>query len=134
MEQHPPRSPPADSRGWVVVVDDDLALLAALRFALEAEGLRVAVFADAESALVAAPGRRSCFVLDYRLPGMSGLDLLEQLRRRGETAPAVLVTTNPAMATRSRARAAGVEIVEKPLLGNVLTRTVFSLLAITQPF
>jgi FixJ family two-component response regulator len=126
VEQHPP---PAGSGGWVVVVDDDLALLAALRFALEAEGLRVAAFADAESALVGAPGQLSCFVLDHRLPGMSGLDLLEQLRSRGETAPAVLVTTNPAMATRSRARAAGVEIVEKPLLGNVLTRKVFSLLA-----
>jgi DNA-binding response OmpR family regulator len=66
-------------------------------------------------------------VLDQRLPGLSGLDLLERYRARGETSPAILITTNPSAATRERARTAGVEIVEKPLLGQGLTRRVLEL-------
>lgn len=127
MKTDAPTSP-QPAQGPILIVDDDIALLAALRFALETEGFAVVAYPDAESALAAAPAKRGCLVLDQRLPGMSGLDLLEQLRRRGEIAPAVLITTNPAPATRMRAKAAGVEIVEKPLLGNALTRKVASLM------
>lgn len=115
------------SRPSIVVVDDDAALRAALSFALETEGLDVETFESAEAALAAAPTPRDCFVLDQRLPGMSGLDLLDHLRRRGETAPAVLITSNPGAATRARARASGIDIVEKPLLEGMLTRKILSL-------
>lgn len=115
------------SRPSILVVDDDAALRAALSFALETEGLDVEAFESAEAALAAAPAQRDCFVLDQRLPGMSGLDLLEQLRRRGETAPAVLITSNPGALTRARAKASGVDIVEKPLLEGMLTRKILSL-------
>lgn len=118
------------SRPSIVVVDDDAALRAALSFALETEGLDVEAFESAEAVLAAAPAQHDCFVLDQRLPGMSGLDLLEQLRRRGETAPAVLITSNPGALTRARAMASGVDIVEKPLLEGMLTRKILSLVQI----
>ncbi len=108
----------------VVIVDDDAALLAALRFAFETEGLLVAAYPSGEAMLEQGDGAAACYVLDYKLPGMSGLDLLERLRARGHAAPAVLITTNPSAATRARANRAGVTIVEKPLLGDTLQRLV----------
>lgn len=91
----------------------------------------MAAFADAESVL--AEPRRSdwrCLVLDHKLPRMSGLDLLEHLRAAGVTAPAILITTNPSQETRARAMAARVEIVEKPLLDNQLSRKVRDLMSV----
>jgi two-component system, LuxR family, response regulator FixJ len=102
-----------------VLVDDDPALLHALSFAFETEGYDVRSFADAEALLAdpKAPAGSVCLVLDQRLPGMSGLALLAKLRAQNVAAPAILITTNPPSAVRREAEAAGVEIVEKPLLG-----------------
>lgn len=107
-------------------MDDDPDLLHALSFAFETEGYDVRSFADAESLLAhpKAPQETVCLVLDQRLPGMSGLALLAALRARNVAAPAILITSNPPAAVRREARAAGVEIVEKPLLDGVLARKV----------
>ncbi len=115
----------------LALVDDDPAVRHALSFAFETTGISVATFADAESAL-AAPDQAAwtCLVLDQRLPRMSGLDLLARLRAAGVTAPAILITTNPSREMRARASAAGVEIVEKPLLDNQLSRKVRELMAV----
>ncbi|MEZ6024046.1 MAG: response regulator [Hyphomonadaceae bacterium] len=112
-------------RAAVALVDDDPAVRQALSFALETAGVAVAAFADAESAL-AAPDRLfwRCVVLDQRLPGMSGVDLLEHLRAAGSSAACVLITTHPSGEVRRRAKAAGAEIMEKPLLDNRLTQSV----------
>lgn len=114
----------------LALVDDDPAVRHALTFAFETAGFDVAAFSDAESAL-ASPGRLDwcCLVLDQRLPGMSGLDLLTQLKASGVQAPAVLITTHPSRETKARASAAGVEIVEKPLLDDVLAHKVRALTA-----
>lgn len=109
----------------LVLVDDDPALLNALSFAFETEGYDVRAFGDAESLLAdphASDG--SVIVLDQRLPGMTGLALLAKLRAKNFAAPAILITSNPSMAVRREARAAGVEIVEKPLLDGVLATKV----------
>lgn len=124
-------SVPPDARAVppsILVVDDDAGLLAALCFAFEMEGMAVEAYSSAEAALAAAPARHDCLIFDQRLPGVSGLELLERLRQRGETAPALLITSNPVAATRNRASAAGVEIVEKPLLQGVLVQKVRQLL------
>jgi two-component system, LuxR family, response regulator FixJ len=111
----------------LVLVDDDPDLLHALSFAFETEGYCVCAFPDAESALAAEPSQNSlCLVLDQRLPGMSGLALLAALRARNVSAPAILMTSNPAPAVQREADAAGVEIVEKPLMGDVLAAKVRS--------
>ena len=59
---------------------------------------------------------RGCVVVDYHLPGISGLELLTQLRERHVALPAVLVTTRPNVIVRLRAAEAGIRIIEKPLL------------------
>jgi FixJ family two-component response regulator len=51
---------------------------------------------------------------------MTGLDLISKLRARAVAAPAILVTSHPTVTVRQRAARAGIRIVEKPFLGNVL--------------
>ena len=112
----------------LALVDDDAALLHALTFAFETRGYSVSAYANAEAALASA-GQSAwrCMVLDHRLPGMSGLDLLERLRAQKMFVPSVIITSNPSFATRARAVGMGVEIIEKPILDDVLLEHVGAL-------
>ena len=126
-----PGRPAANSRADLALVDGDPAVRHALSFAFDTAGLRVAAFADAESALGAC-GREDwrCLIMDERLPGMPGLTLLTALRGQGFDAPAILITTNPTPDLCRRAQAAGVEIIEKPLLDDALAVRVRALTAL----
>jgi two-component system, LuxR family, response regulator FixJ len=105
----------------VMVIDDDLAVRNSLKFSLEVEGFTVRSYATGAELLGAEDLTHcSCFVVDQKMPEMNGLDLIGLLRARHLFAPAILITSHPAPPLRERAREAGVPIVEKPLLGNVL--------------
>jgi two-component system response regulator FixJ len=119
---------PASDRARVVIIDDDDAVRSALQLRFEMEGFQVSAFSTAEAALEASPDA-ACFVLDLRLPGMNGLEYLTAIRERGETAPAILITSQPVHWTRAQAALAGVVIVEKPLLNESLVDAVRSALA-----
>lgn len=112
------------------LVDDDPAVRGALKFSLELEGFAVRAF-DSGEALVGARELEtpSCLLLDYRLPGIDGLSLLQQLRAKGQNCPAILITSNPPRRVRQRVRDAGATLVEKPLLGNCLTSAIRALVA-----
>ena len=104
-----------------IIVDDDPAVRNSLKFFLEVEGLSVRAYADAAEALQEANyPTHGCLIIDYRLPGMTGLELLALLRDRRITLPAILITTNPTAYLLSLAKAAGVALVEKPLLNEAL--------------
>ena len=130
----PPTAHP-DPAPAVILVDDDAALRHALSFAFETQGYDVRAFKDAE-ALLAAPIEHEgpiCFVLDQKLPGRSGLAVLQELRARHISAPAILITSNPTVSVRAAAAAAGVDIVEKPLVGQTLEHKVREVLARAVP-
>jgi FixJ family two-component response regulator len=77
----------------VYVVDDDEAMRDSLRWLLESTGYRVVAYSTAERFLGAyKPGYASCVVLDVRMPGLSGLQLQQELNRRGETLPIIFIT------------------------------------------
>jgi FixJ family two-component response regulator len=96
-----------------------------MRFAFETYGYRISTHESGEQLLAAPPEEcRVCIVIDHRLPGVTGLDAVLMLRERGVDAPAILITTQPSSATRKRAAAAAIEIVEKPLLGEILAKKV----------
>jgi two-component system, LuxR family, response regulator FixJ len=105
----------------VIVIDDDLAVRNSLEFSLEIEGLTVRSYATGAELLSASDlDRCDCFVIDQKMPGMSGLDLISTLRDRKISAPAILITSQPSASVRERAEKADIPIVEKPLLGNAL--------------
>jgi two-component system, LuxR family, response regulator FixJ len=109
----------------VLVVEDDAALRNSLKFAFELEGYAVHTYASGSAILQdAGPPEPYCLVIDYRLPDMDGLELLQRLRARGIDAPAILITTGPSSSVRGAARRAGVHIIEKPLLGNALSEAI----------
>ena len=115
-------------RATVIIVEDDAALLNSLKFSLELEGFAIRAYSDAEAALESADAAKgACLVVDYKLPGMNGLELLRELRARGIAAPAILITTAPGAALKDWAARAGVAIVEKPLLGNALSESIRNL-------
>lgn len=117
------------SRPAVLLVDDDPAVAHAVQFSFDLEGLDVRSFSDAAGLLASDIPREGCLVLDYHLPDIDGLDLLERLRANGVRLPAVLMTTNPRMILKARAAVAGVPIIEKPLLTDALLTAVRSALA-----
>lgn len=109
----------------LLLVDDDPAVLASLQFSLELEGFAVDAFASGEAVVARNKlARHACLVLDYRLPGIDGLSLLNLLRERGETCPAVIITSNPTRAMRQRTTDASAVLIEKPLLSDSLTTAI----------
>ena len=112
-------------RNVMLVVDDDSAVGNSLKFVLEVEGFQVRVFSSAEELLDedSLPDA-SCLVVDYYMPGMNGLELVAHLRDRNVLIPAILITPAPSDNLRNRAAAAGVPIVEKPLLGSRLLDSI----------
>lgn len=120
----------AASRPAVFLVDDDPAVAHAVQFSFDLEGLDVRNFRDGETLLASGSlPEKGCLVLDYHLPGVDGLELLDRLRANGVRMPAVLITTNPRTNLRARAAASGVPIIEKPLLTDALLTAVRSALA-----
>ena len=113
------------SKPTVVVVDNDAALLGALKFALELEGYVVAPFRSAAEVLAEKNLPDSgCLVIDFNLSGMNGLDLVAALRNRSVSLPAILIAGSAPPDVRRRAAAASMPIVEKPLFGNALLNAI----------
>lgn len=115
----------AQDREVVVVVDDDPAVCSSLEFALGTEGFSVLTFASgAELLQQERLPAQGCVIIDYYLPGMNGLELAMALRERQVALPIILITTHPSRSLRQSAAAEGIEIVEKPLLGNSLSESL----------
>lgn len=122
----------ASSR-MVLVIDDDPAVRGSLKFSLEIEGFSVRCYESPAEFLAARDlPRRACLIVDQKMPGISGLDLLASLNAdRRAAMPAILITSYPSEALRGRADAAGIRIVEKPLLGNALSEAICQVMART---
>ncbi len=115
----------AEARPLVVVVDDDPAVRNSLKFSLEVEGFSVRAYADGAAVLEDAPTLAPvCLVADQNMPGLSGIELAETLSDEHLSITTILMTTDPSADVIARARRAGIAIVEKPLLGNVLLDAV----------
>lgn len=77
----------------VFVVDDDDAVRNSLRLLLKSVGLPTTALASAREFLDTwHPDQPGCLVLDVRMPGMSGLELQEELNRRGAIIPVIFIS------------------------------------------
>jgi FixJ family two-component response regulator len=118
--------------GTVLIVDDDAAVRNSLKFALEIEGLDVRTYEGAIELLTDADlPTGGCLVVDYHMPVMSGIELVDLLRRQQRTYPTILITGKINEDLRGRAAQAGVsQVLEKPLSDEALINTIRSVLAI----
>ncbi|AZV93792.1 response regulator transcription factor [Kerstersia gyiorum] len=104
------------SAGMVYIVDDDEAVRDSLRWLLEANGYRVTAFDNAEVFLSQYdPGQLAVLIADVRMPGMSGLELQEQLLARKAPIPIIFITGHGdvPMAVASMKKGAA-DFLEKP--------------------
>lgn len=100
----------------VFTIDDDPAVRDSIALMLGLAGYRTALFADAEAFLAAyREAWVGCVIADLRLPGMSGLELQDELRRRGSTLPVVIITAHGDIpAARAAFQGHAVDFLEKP--------------------
>ena len=100
----------------VFVVDDDEGVRNSLRFLLKSVGLTTRALSSATEFLDAyKPSQPGCLVLDVRMPGMSGLELQEQLNLRGAVIPVIFITGHGDISMSVRAMKAGaIDFLTKP--------------------
>jgi FixJ family two-component response regulator len=80
-------------RKLVLVVDDDEGMRDAVQGLLTETGFPNATYASAEELIAGGRiGEASCLISDFKLPSMSGLELLSNLRRQGVQIPMIVIT------------------------------------------
>lgn len=120
------------AKALIHVVDDDDSMRAALLELLQAAGFDAAGYASTGAFLLqGAPDRHGCMLLDVRLPGPSGIDLQEALRRQDIRLPVIFLTGHADVATSVRAMKAGaVDFLEKPVAREALLEALQRALAL----
>jgi two-component system response regulator TtrR len=111
-----PARAPRKSQPTAYVVDDDEAIRTLWRWLLESNGIAVQTFASAAEFIAAFRDEGlACLVLDVRLPGMSGLELQEYLKREGVEIPIVFVSGHGDVPTAvSAIKGGAVDFIQKP--------------------
>ncbi|MBN2752404.1 MAG: response regulator transcription factor [Rhodospirillaceae bacterium] len=110
----------------VYIVDDDPGLSASLAALFRSVSLRAEVFQHPQSFLdLGKINRPACIILDVRLPGVNGLDVLERIRQFGWTVPIIMISghADVVMAVRAMHRGAS-DFLEKPVNDTILLQLV----------
>ncbi|MDN3556426.1 response regulator transcription factor [Halomonas maura] len=99
----------------IAVVDDDQALRESLAWLLESVGLATLAYGDGEAFLAADPAAHDAILLDVRMPGLSGLQVQQRLRERGDDTPIIFMTGHGDVPMAVTALKAGAfDFIEKP--------------------
>ena len=100
----------------VFIIDDDAGMRESIQDLVESVGLHAESYANAQEFLSRERSRGpSCLVLDVRLPGISGLDLQQELRRAGVRIPIIFITGHADIPMTVKAMKSGaVEFLTKP--------------------
>lgn len=116
----------------VFVIDDDPSVRSSQRWLMESVGLKVEIFDSAQAFLDAyTPDRGGCLLLDMRMPGMSGLELLEHLRRIKIALPVIVLTGYGDVQNAVRAmKADALDFLEKPVCDQLLLEQIQRALAL----
>jgi two-component system, OmpR family, response regulator MprA len=120
----------------ILVVDDERAVRDSLRRALELQGYEVELASDGAEALerLAANGQPDAVVLDILMPGIDGLEVCRQIRRRGSGVPVLMLTARDAVGDRVEGLDAGADdYLVKPFALEELLARVRALLRRASP-
>lgn len=100
----------------VYLVDDEFAVRDSLALLIESTGQTVRSFESAEAFLNSyEPKQPGCLLLDVRMPSMSGLDLQDELLKRGIIIPIIFISGHAGIPDSAKAfRAGAVDFLEKP--------------------
>lgn len=122
-------------KSTIYVIDDDLDVLGSLRFLLETEGFEVRTFRNGMAVLGSDANRNvDCFVIDYKMPNMNGIDLASRLRNQDSTTPIILITGYPDENIPAKAAAAGLHhVLLKPHLEESLVAHIRQAIQERQP-
>lgn len=119
------------AEGIIHIVDDDRAAREGLGFLLSSLGLEIELHSNA-TALLAKLGtqREGCIIADVRMPGITGLDLLDELARIECPLPVIMVTGHGDVPMAVRAmRSGAIDFFEKPVNGMALIERLREALA-----
>ena len=113
-------------RSLISVVDDDESVRESLPDLLREFGFSVRAFSSAEDFLASdSVGQTKCLILDIAMPGMSGVDLQQELKRRRQAIPIVFITAHGDETIRPRLLSAGaVECLLKPFSDAALRKAL----------
>ncbi len=119
-------SPTVHSKAVVAVVEDDPLVRCGLRAMLEDRGWAVDDYASGEEFLAGCQsGQAACLLLDANLPGISGLDLLAQLRRDGCAVPVIVITgASDSKIAVAAMKAGAIDFIEKPIVAPDMLKAV----------
>ena len=112
----------------VFIVDDDEAVRNSLRLLVKSVGLAATAFPSAQDFLTTYnPQQPGCLVLDVRMPGMSGLELQQQLNLRGAVIPVIFITGHGDIPMAVEAMQQGAfDFLQKPFRDQDLIDRAFS--------
>jgi FixJ family two-component response regulator len=113
---------PVPRKTKVTVVDDDASVLKALDRLLRSAGICVRTYDSPEACLAGdPPGCDGCLIVDYRMTGMTGFDLVKALRQRGSNPPFIVISAHDDAEARQQARDLGASAYfRKPVDGQAL--------------
>lgn len=114
----------------VYVIDDDEAMRHSLEWLLTPLALAVRSYSSADAFLAGYDdGALACVVTDVRMPGLSGLEMHEELSRRGSVLPVIVITGHGDIPMAVRAmRTGAVDFLEKPLNNQLLIERIYEAL------
>ena len=117
----------------IYVVDDDEGVRESMRALLESAGYRVRDFPSALAFLAANPDEPGCVVTDVRMPDMDGLELQQEIVRRGMAYPVVVMTGHGDVPLAVRAmRAGAADFLEKPFADDEILGSIGRALEIAE--
>ncbi len=126
MDLHPPAE--------VYIVDDDPGIRNSLLMLAESEAIPASAYASAEEFLADfSPVKPACLVLDLRMPGMSGLELLQRLRVGAREIQVILISAHAEVSDAVRGMKLGaVDLLQKPVEPGALIDTIRRSLELSQ--
>ncbi len=107
------------------VIDDDDGLRDALAFLLKVNGVNAQFYESGDAFLAALPVAEGCLLTDVRMPGITGLELVRELKSRGVELPVIVMTGHGDIPLAVEAMKAGViDFIEKPFSDDVLLAAI----------